>query len=84
MVCCRFSTYPSIHLVSMALFSAVSSHICHLAASVSNVKPTLPPGTLPPAVSPKALSLVHYSSSCTPLLSDTLISSCSLTTQITF
>ena len=29
----------------------------------------LPPGTLPPAVSPKALSLVHYSSSCTPLLS---------------
>ena len=52
--------------VSMALFSAVSSHICHLVASVTNVKPTCLPGTHPPAVSPKALSLVHYSSSCTP------------------
>ena len=49
--------------------SAGSSHICHLAASVSNVKPTCPPGTHPPAVSRKALSLVHYSSSCTPFLS---------------
>jgi len=29
---------------------------------------TCPPGTHTPAVSPKALSLVHYSSSCTPLL----------------
>ena len=58
-------------LVSMALFSAGSNLICHLAASVLNVKPTCPPGTLPPAVSPKALSLVHYSSSCTPLLSVT-------------
>jgi len=51
-------------LVSMALFSAGSSHICHLIASVSNV-----PGTYPHAVSPNALSLVYYSSSCTPLLS---------------
>jgi len=51
-------------LVSMALFSAGSSHICHLVASVSNV-----PGTYPHAVSPNALSLVYYSSSCTPLLS---------------
>jgi len=56
-------------LVSMALFSAGSSHMCHLIASVSYVKPTCPPGTHSPAVSPKALSLVHYSSSCTPLLS---------------
>jgi len=46
-----------------------SSHICHLVASVSNVKLTCLPGTHHPAVAPKALSLVHYSSSCTPLLS---------------
>jgi len=52
----------------MALFLAGSSH-CRLFASVANVKPTCLPGTHPPAVSPKALSLVHYSSSCTPLLS---------------
>jgi len=56
-------------LVSTALFSAGSSHICHLVASVSNVKVTCLPGTHPPVVSPKALFLVHYSSSCTPLLS---------------
>jgi len=56
-------------LVSMALFSAGSSHIRHLVASVSNVKLTCPPGTHAPAVSPKALSLVLYSSSWTPLLS---------------
>ena len=66
----------------MALFSAGSSHICHLVASVSNVQPTCLPGTHPPAVSPKALFLVHYSSSCrpytTPLSRPTLISSCSL------
>ena len=67
----------------MALFSAGSSHICHLAASVSNVKMTClpgrhPPVTHPPAVSPKVVFLVHYSSSCTPLLSVSLISSCSL------
>ena len=36
---------------------------------MSNVKPTCPPGTHPPVVSPKALSLVHYSSSCTLVLS---------------
>ena len=52
-----------------SFFSAGLSHICHLVVSVSNVKPTFPPGTHPPAVSPKALSLVHYFSSCTPLLS---------------
>jgi len=34
-------------LVSMALFSAGSSHICHLVASVSEVKLTCPPGTHP-------------------------------------
>jgi len=51
-------------LVSMALFSAGSSHICHLIASVSNVKLTCRSGTHPPAVSPDALSLVLYSSSC--------------------
>ena len=69
--CLQFYTNytPRYQLVFMALFSAGSSHICHLAASVSNAKPTCPPGTHPPAVSPKALSLVHYSSSCTPLLS---------------
>jgi len=61
----RLSSWFGIH----GLFSAGSSHIYHLAASVLNVKPTCPPGTHPPAVSPKALSLVHYSSSCTPLLS---------------
>ena len=44
-------------------------HVCHLVASMSNVKPTCPPGTHPPVVSPKALSLVHYSSSCTLVLS---------------
>jgi len=61
----RLSSWFGIH----GLFSAGSSHIYHLAASVLNVKPTCPPGTHPPAVSPKALSLVHYASSCTPLLS---------------
>jgi len=55
-------------LVSMALFSAGSSHICHLVASVSNVKPTCPPGTHPPVVSPRlcpwssTLRHVHHSS----------------------
>ena len=45
-----------------------SSHIYHLAASVSNVKPTCPPGTHPPAVSPRpypwstTLRHVHHSS----------------------
>jgi len=61
----RLSSWFGIH----GLFSAGSSLIYHLAASVLNVKPTCPPGTHPPAVSPKALSLVHYASSCTPLLS---------------
>jgi len=64
-----WSPVSHLGLVSIALFSARSSHICHLVASVSNVKPTCLPGTFPPAVSPKALSLVHYSSSCSPLLS---------------
>jgi len=40
-------------LVSMALFSAGSCHICYLAASVSNVKLAYLPGTHPPAVSPR-------------------------------
>jgi len=40
----------------MALFSAGSSHICHLVASVSNVKLTCLPGTHPPAVSPRLCS----------------------------
>ena len=60
----RLSSWFGIH----GSVLAGSSHICHLAASVSNVKPTCP-GTRPHAVSPRALSLVHYSSSCTPLLS---------------
>ena len=55
-------------LVSMALFSAGSSHICHLVASVSNVKVTCLPGTHPPVVSPRfcpwsiTLRHVHHSS----------------------
>ena len=57
-------------IISMALFSACSSHICHLVASVSNVKLTSLPGTHPPAMSPKPLLFVMYT---TPL-----ISSCSL------
>ena len=60
----------------MALLSAGSSHICRLAASVSNVKPICPLGTHPPAVSSKALSLVHYSVTYTTL--STLIYSCFL------
>jgi len=58
----------------MALFSAGSSHIYHLVASVSNAKLTCSPGTHLFAVSPKALSLVDYSSSCTPLVSVPLFS----------
>jgi len=55
-------------MVSMALFSAGSNHICHLVAFVQSVKPTCPPGTLPPAVSPRlcpwstTLRHVHHSS----------------------
>jgi len=55
-------------MVSMALFSAGSSHICHLAASVLNVKPIYPPGTHPPAVSRRlcpwstTFRRVHHSS----------------------
>jgi len=63
---------------TMALFSAGSSHICHLVASLSNMKITCLPGTHPHAVSPKALFLVLlFIVMCTTPLS-TLISSCSL------
>ena len=48
------------------LFSAGLNHICHLVASVSNVKLTCLPDTSSCGV-PKASSLVHYFSSCTPL-----------------
>jgi len=53
---------------SMALFSAGSHHICHLAASVSNVTIICLPGTHPPAVSPRfcfrsfTLHCIHHSS----------------------
>ena len=53
----------------MAVFSAAASYIFHLVASVSNVKLTCLPGTHPPVVSPKILSFVLYSLSCTPWLS---------------
>ena len=52
----------------MASFTAGSSHICHLVASVSNVKLTCLFGTHPPAVSPRlcpwstTLRHVHHSS----------------------
>ena len=52
----------------MALFSAGSSHNCHLVASMSNVKLTYLPGTHLPMVSPKlcpysiTLRHVHHSS----------------------
>jgi len=55
-------------LVSRALFSPGSSHICHLVAAVSNVKLNCLPGTHPPAVSPRlcpwstTLRHVHHSS----------------------
>ena len=55
-------------LVFMALFSAGSSHNCHLVASMSNVKLTYLPGTHLPMVSPKlcpysiTLRHVHHSS----------------------
>ena len=66
----------------MALFSASSSHVCHLVASASHVKSTCLLGAHTPASCgvPKALSVVLYSSSIVmytiPL--STLISSCSL------
>jgi len=61
---------PASHpgLVSRALLSPGSSHICHLVAAVSNVKLNCLPGTHPPAVSPRlcpwstTLRHVHHSS----------------------
>ena len=65
--------HPSLILVfaSVALFSAGSSRICHFVAFVLNEKPTGLPSTHLAAVSSEALSLVFYSSSCTPFMSCT-------------
>jgi len=65
--------HPSLILVfvSVALFSAGSSRICHFVAFVLNEKPTCLSSTHLAAVSSEALSLVFYSSSCTPFMSCT-------------
>ena len=61
----RLSSWFGIHGSVLSWFKSYLSSRCFCV----KVKLTGPPGTHPPAVSPKALSLVHYSSSCTPLLS---------------
>ena len=68
----RLSSWFGIHGSVFSLFRSYLSsrciRICHLVASVSNVKPTCPPGTHLPAVSPRlcpwstTLCHVHHSS----------------------
>ena len=70
----RLSSWFGIHGSVLNWFK---SYTYRLAPSVSNVTTTFPPHVPAYVVSPKALSLVLYSSSCTSPLS-TLISSLSL------
>jgi len=61
----RLSSWFDIHGSVLSWFKSNLSSRCFRV----KCKPTCPPGTHPPVVSPKALSSVHYSSSCTLLLS---------------
>ena len=57
----RLSSWFGIHGSVLSWFKSYLSSRCFRVKCETD----LPPGTLPPALSPKALSLVRYSSSCT-------------------
>jgi len=61
----HLSSWFDIHGAVLSWFMSYLSSRCFRV----NVKLTCLPGTHPPVVFSKALSLVHYSLSCTPLLS---------------
>jgi len=70
--CSEVSALPEYRLTCVPVSASPARHSSPATSThcfIDIVLVLIPPGTHPPVVSPKALSLVHYYSSGTPLLS---------------